>query len=292
MRIANHLGIALALFACVASGCHMFPEKHPFGQAQGHSPLKPAQPSPDSVGMEIIWARFPANDPALSDTVWREIDEAQIDPVVRRELVNNGFRAGIICGAMPEAISSVLHSGETTTESSSKDASAANGVELLTDPVVHGRKCRLRRNQRTEIQASELYPSMPLLLSGDSGLGGRPYSQAQAVYALRVDPRPDRSVAVSLTPEIHHGSPRTKFVGDEAMLRLETQREREVFEKLRVSVKLAPGDSLVLMSLPDAGSRLGHFFHNVESSDGTQQKLILIRLADVPPSDSYAENAK
>jgi hypothetical protein len=46
------------------------------------------------------------------------------------------------------------------------------------------------------------------------------------------------------------------------------------------------------MSLPDAGSRLGHFFHTVESSDGTQQKLILIRLADVPPSDSFADTAK
>lgn len=242
--------------------------------------------------MEIIWARFSVNDPVLGDAVWRDIDEAQIDPAVRRELVNNGFRAGVISGSMPDAITSVLHQRESSAEPTQKDAGKSPNGELLNDPVVHGRKCRVRRNQRSEIQASEVYPSMPLLLSGDSGLGGRPYSQAQAVYALRVDPRPDRSVTVWLTPEIHYGAPRTKFVNEEAALRVETQREREVFEKLRLSVKLAPGDSLVLMSLPNAGSRLGHYFHTVESSDGTQQKLILIRLADVPPSDSFADNEK
>ena len=45
------------------------------------------------------------------------------------------------------------------------------------------------------------------------------------------------------------------------------------------------------MSLPYAGSRLGHYFHTVDSSDGPQQKLILIRLAEVPPSDTFANTA-
>jgi hypothetical protein len=56
-----------------------------------------------------------------------------------------------------------------------------------------------------------------------------------------------------------------------------------------MSVRLAPGEMLVLMGLSDAGSRLGHYFHTVESSEGWQQKLILIRLAEVPPSDIFAQ---
>ena len=62
-----------------------------------------------------------------------------------------------------------------------------------------------------------------------------------------------------------------------------------MFDRLRLTVKLAPGEMLVLMSLPDAGSRLGHYFHTVDSADGPQQKLILIRLAEVPPSDTFAD---
>jgi len=105
--------IAIALVVCVAGGCRLFPDET---LATGHSPLQPAQPSPDSVAMEIIWARFPANDPVLDDAAWREIDETQIDPAVRRELLNNGLRAGVISGSVPTAIGRVLHQGDGHTE--------------------------------------------------------------------------------------------------------------------------------------------------------------------------------
>jgi hypothetical protein len=287
MRIAIHFGVALALVACLASGCQLFHGKEPFGQ--GHSPLRPAHASPDSVGMEIIWARFPAGDSVLDDAAWREIDETQIEPSVRRELVNNGLRAGVISGSIPPAIAKVLHQGETPEVAASTRSGQSSIAELLTEPAVHGRKLQLRRNQRSEIQASEIYPSLPLLVSGGTELGGQTYAQAQAVYALRVDPQPDRGATIELTPEVHYGAPQLKYTGDDSVLRMASQRNREVFDRLRLSVKLAPGEMLVLMSLPDAGSRLGHYFHTVDSADGPQQKLILIRLADVPPSDTFAD---
>ena len=88
------------------------------------------------------------------------------------------------------------------------------------------------------------------------------------------------------------GQSRLRYTGgDDGILRQATLKDREVFDRLRVAVKLAPGEMLVLMSLPDAGSRLGHYFHTVDSSDGPQQKLILIRLAEVPPSDTFANTA-
>ena len=55
-----------------------------------------------------------------------------------------------------------------------------------------------------------------------------------------------------------------------------------------MSVKLSPGDMLVLMSLPHSGSRLGDYFHTANSPNGPQQKLILIRLAEVSPSDTFS----
>lgn len=88
MKNLSQFRIAIALVVCAAGGCRLFPAQTIAG---GHSPLKAAQPSPDSVAMEIIWARFAANDPVLNDSAWREIDETQIDPSVRRELLNNGL---------------------------------------------------------------------------------------------------------------------------------------------------------------------------------------------------------
>jgi hypothetical protein len=147
----------------------------------------------------------------------------------------------------------------------------------------------VRRNQRTEIQASEEYASLPLLVSGGSELGGHTYEKAKAVYSLRVDPQPDRSAIVEVTPEIQYGEPRLRFTtGEDGILKQASLTERKVFDKLKLSVKLAPSEMLVLMSTPDAGSRLGHYFHTTNSSDGPQQKLILIRLAQVPESGTFA----
>ncbi len=265
----------------------------------GQSPLKPAAASPDSVTMEIIWARFPVNDAVLDDAAWREIDETQIDPAVRRALVNNGIRAGVISGTLPPAIDKVLHQGATSDEktavtaASSASTKKSQTADLLTEPIIHGRTRRLRRNERFEIQASEPYPSMPLLISEGAELTGHTFEQADAIYSLKVDPRPDQSATVELTPEINHGTPRLRYTGgDDGVLRQASLKEREVFDRLRMSVKLAPGEMLVLMSMPDAGSRLGHYFHTVDTADGPQQKLILIRLAEVPQSDAFADSGK
>ena len=295
MKTATHFGAALALLACLASGCQLFPRGHV--ALKGHSPLQPAQASPDSVAMNVVWARFSANDPVRDDATWREIDEAQIEPAVRRELLNNGFRAGVISGSMPPAIAKIMNQDERPATipivGDPKAPVAVQSAELLNDPVVHGRTKQISRNLRVEVQASEVYASLPLLVSGGASgeLGGRPYQQAQAIYALRVDPQPDRSTLVELMPELHHGAARLRYSGEEGIVRQVMGKDREVFDRLRVSVKLAPGEMLVLMSLPDAGSRLGHYFHTVDSSDGLQQKLILIRLAEVPPSDTFANTA-
>lgn len=295
MKFAHYFGIVVALLALVASGCQLFSGDHEALHRQ--SLLQPAPVSPDSVAMEIVWARFPANDPVLDDAAWRDIDEAQLDPTVRRELTNNGLRAGIISGSMPPAIDKVLHqkTSPAPTTADGKDGKSKSpsdqSVDLLTEPIVHGHSCRLRRNQRFEIQASEIYPSLPLLISGGAELGGRTFEQAQALYALRVDPRPDRTAMIELTPELHHGTPRLRYTGgDDGILRQASLKDREVFDRCRISARLCPGEMLVLMSLPDAGSRLGHYFHTVDSADGPQQKLILIRLAEVPPSNTFTDS--
>lgn len=285
MRTPYQFAAAMCLGMSLIGGCRLMSEQADFA---GSALLQPARPSPDSVKMEIIWARFPAGDPELNNEAWQDIDEAQLDPAVHRELVNNGFRAGIINGKLPDAISRALNQGKSPPEEGSK-AITGETNQLLADPIVRGRVRQMPRNQRCEISASEVYASLPLLVSDESELGGRTIQQAQAIYAMRVDPQPDRTTLVELTPELHYGAPHMRFTGsDEGVLYQAPMRDREVYEKMRLKMKLAPGDMLVIMSLPDAGSRLGHYFHTADSTEGPQQKLILIRLAEVPQSDTFA----
>jgi hypothetical protein len=278
-----------------AAGCHAFIEGA-IG-AKGRSPLEPSAPSLDSVALEIIWARFPQNDPALNDSVWAQIDETQLPTAVRRELVNNGFRAGVLSGAPPAAIAHAINlKNEKPKDGPNMSADEAHVTpasddatqDLLAEPTMKHRLLQLRRGRRAEIEASEVLDSVPLLVNSGRELGGRTYRDAQAIYALHVDPQPDQTVNIELTPELHHGQSRVRWTGGEdGILRQAPSRDREVFEAMRMNVRLAPGEMLVLMSLPDAGSQLGHYFHTVDTADGPQQKLVLIRLAQVPRSDTF-----
>jgi hypothetical protein len=283
MRTPLYLGAALAVCLSLITGCRLF--RDDTAVIQNHSPLRSARSSPDSVKIEVIWARIPAGEQSPTDEDWTEIDETRIAPEIRRELANNGLRAGVISGKLPEAIAQALNHGKGDAHSAIVNGES---TELTADAAVHGRVRQLKRHQRMEIQASQVFASLPLLVSNGRELGGRRYEQAQAIYSLEVDPHPDSTTLVELTPELHYGTPRMQWTGgDGGVLHQAPMREREVFDRLRVSVPLAPGDMLVLMSLPTSSSRLGQYFHTADSGDGPQQKLILIRVADVPASNAF-----
>jgi hypothetical protein len=268
------------------SGCRLMNEE---AMVQGQSPLRPANPSPDSVMLEVIWVRFPADDPELNDQMWSEIDETQIEPSAHLALARNGFRVGVIAGTPPDAISRALGGDayRAMQEPTVADG-AVDAADLMTEPKVQGRLMQVRRDRRAEIQASDVIESVPLLVSRGRELGGRTYRDAQAIYGLKVDPQPDQTVLVELTPELHYGKPRVRWTsGDEGFLRQLPMRDREVFDTMRMNVRLAPGEMLVLMSTPDSASRLGHYFHTAEGTRGHQQKLVLVRLAQVPKSDAF-----
>jgi hypothetical protein len=291
MRLFRYM---LLLHLCAVAGCRLFDEQ---ASLQGRAVLPPPRQSPESVAIEMMWVRLPAGDPLVNEAAWQEIDETPIEPAVRAELASNGFRAGVIRGALPDALARALDGhGPATGDGSGGSAAAAtdangsdNAVDLLHEPIVRGHLKQLRRHERWEIQASEVYPSLPLLTTSGRELGGRIYSDGQAMYALRVDPQPDRTVLAELTPELHYGPSRLRFTGgEEGVLRSLPMRDSEVFDRMRMNVRLAPGEILVLMNLPNAGSRLGEYFHTVKAPQGRQQKLILLRLVQVPASDTFA----
>lgn len=286
MQTALRLCALALLFAAV--GCRMFNDD---AVVQRQSPLRPITPSPDSVALEIVWARFPLDDPELNGSTWNEIDETQIAPAVYRELTRNGFRAGVIAGTPPDAIARALNLAAADPYDKPPEGDPMlQTVDLTVEAKIQRRILQLRRGKRAEIQASEMLEAIPLLVSRGEELGGRTYREAQAVYGLEVDPQSDLTCVVELTPELQWGQPRIRWTGgDEGILRQMPMREREVFESLRTSVRLAPGEMIVLMSLPDSASRLGHYFHTAESASGRQQKLVVIRLAQVPASDTFAD---
>ena len=73
-------------------------------------------------------------------------------------------------------------------------------------------------------------------------------------------PQPDGRVRLELVPELHHGQPRQRWIGEQGVLRLDASRPKRTFDDLALSAELAPGAMLVLSSLPNRPGSLGHHF--------------------------------
>jgi hypothetical protein len=102
---------------------------------------------------------------------------------------------------------------------------------------------------------------------------------------------PDGGVHVRLTPEIRYGEARQQWTGQDGMFRLEMTRAHETYDELHALATLTPGQMLVVGCLADRPGSLGYQFFTDQLTGKTEQKLVLIRLAQVPPSELYLEDA-
>ncbi len=243
---------------------------------EGRSPLAPARMSPDSCVLEICLVRFPLGDPQINGELWSEVDEQQFPAELRERLARNGFRVGLLDGRMPAVLAELLKlDGDPPP---ADEVCQIDLAELASGLPPVRRHLEIRAGRRQEIVASGVYERLPVLIWEAGGLGGETYTQAQAVLGVRTFPEGDGRVRVELVPELQHGPPRQRYVGQQEMWRLEVGKERRVFDKLGFSATLSPGAMLVVSSLPNRPGSLGHHF--LTEDDGqAEQKLLLVRLA-------------
>ncbi len=267
------LGILLGIVSL--SGCTTVVAKSP----RKNTLLRPAQMSPDAVGLEIFFARFPLGDPEANEKLWKELDEQGLPASLRRELFKNGFRVGLVGTPVPVSLARLLSMSE---EGNPSEKEGVNRVQMdaqQVEPWISCRRLSLRPGCRSEVVASGLYEEMTVLRPEAVGLAGQTFRKAQGVFALYVQPLRDGRVQVELIPEVHYGDPAQRWVGDQGMFRLEIRREKQAFPELAVRSILAPGEMLLLSCLPDREGSLGYYYFTQTHSGDPQQKLLLVRVA-------------
>ena len=267
----------------LAVGCKLWSDKG----TPGKSPLRPATAAPDSVALEIFFARFPHGDAELNGPTWNEIDEMQLPGPLRRDLRRNGFRVGLVGGTMPDAIARLLKLEDRPPA----DDSLWQKVDVEHEPTVTRKITQIRSGRHGQIVTSRIYSRLPLLRYEDGQVRGRDLAQAQCLLAVTPTIEGDGRVRLELLPEVHHGLMRQSWSYQNGILRPEITRPKEVLDRLRITTTLAPGQMLVLTSLPDRPGSLGHYFFTDESSRGQEQKMLIVRLPQVPPSDLFPVEA-
>jgi hypothetical protein len=264
--------IWMLLVAACAGGCS-FIDRH--AAAASKSPLERANPSPDSVTLEIFSARGPLGNEAFNKRLWDEIDEQRIPAEIRIKLAESGFRAGIIGGHVPDDLAKLL----TLTDKPVVKSEEPTPIDLEEEPSVTMRLLQARAGKRNEVICSSQYAELPLLERHGEHLTGHTYLQADGRFALKSFVDTPNRVQLELVPEVHHGEQQARFVGGDGIMRLEPGKPREVFDDLRIRVTLSPGEMLLISSLPDRPGSVGHYFFTQPTSERTTQKLLVIRVA-------------
>jgi len=254
--------------------------------------LRPVKTAPDSVTLEIFQVRIPANDDALTEAIWSHVDEQRLGVALRRNLVKDGFRAGVLSGALPDGLARHLNLQSEMPEASSEQLI----TDQSADPRVLRRVIQLNRHEAATVQASEFQPKLFVMTEGDEGLKAHNYEQVQAVYSLRAEPVAGQRVSIRLTPELQHGEMRNRYSGSaRGIFLVMPSREREIFDQLEIGTELAAGELLVVSCLSAVPSSLGQAFHaidprgTIDRGGPAEHKLLLMRLLQVPGSEILAD---
>ena len=247
--------------------------------------LESATPTADSLSLEIIWIRHPVGDESFEKQVWSAVDEQRFDVATRRHLSRNGFRVGVIGGHVPRPVAAAI----------ANVADEARPAVAL--DVVPGRARRrvvqLGRSEFCEVQASQTFDELSWLKVDVDGVRGDSLIDAQCVYRTRLIPQRGRMAQVELTPEIQFGPPIRKFSSmNEGIYQIVPTRERKAFDDLRIEASMSAGEMLFIAHVPEMAGSLGHWFHTAEEADARVQKLVVVRLAQVPASDLFQDVAE
>jgi hypothetical protein len=271
--------------ACALAGCHAAFTAPP--EAALDKLLRPVTTSPESVRLEVFEARIPLDQDQQVESLWNQVDELCLDADLRRRMLANGLRAGVVGGALPDELSKLL--GLTA------DASEARENEVVTAasavPRVTQRVMQLNRRDSKIIQVCDLREEAQILFNENDRVGGRTYRQVEGRYELRAESLRGQRVSVRLVPELHHGELRNRFSGDsdQGQFLITPSREREAFEQLAMAAELLPGEMLVVGCLPQAESSLGGVLHMASANGRTERKFLMVRLLETPPSEILAK---
>ncbi|MDR3623375.1 MAG: hypothetical protein P4L85_28845 [Paludisphaera borealis] len=214
--------------------------------------------------LRVVILNRPFRDPVINEVVWKAADEQAIAPEERLALQANGLRIGRITGDLPSELEAVIH------------APPPNKV----DPAIF----QIDEEQPANIIVCDTVDQVSLLLNRDHHAFGKDYKTASGYF--RVTPRhhESNSVAMRITPEIHHGPIQQTFQPLQATpyspqdFKIANGQQEETLRDLAANLVLEAGQVAVLGCIPEQERSLGSFLFTLSDphNDERRQRLVLV----------------
>jgi len=234
--------------------------------------LPPLKVGNNSQAFELYFVRLPFGQEGLETDIWNEVDEQQLPLAQRRVWEANGIRIGFVGGQLPP------HLGQLIQPKPSGENSAAPALSDDPRPNVTRRLIHTRSGNRNEIVLMGQATTVSLLMCDEGHVTGKNFDNAQGQFAFKSTPAADGRAKLEFVPELQYGEARTRYTGEDGMMRLDTSRPKQVFEKLTIESALAEGQLLVFGNLVGRGSTLGHYLFTEERDGKRERKLLLVRM--------------
>jgi len=242
--------------------------------------------SPDSVVVETVIIRFPKEQSEALDNLWSTVDESVFEVELRRKLIENGMRGGILIGELPLGVRTRMEQLANNSRTDPlEQANLAADVKSATNRL----QCRAGRRKEVHVRREVSQP-LVVLTSEEGRVEGANYEQPAMLFDLRSIPHGDGQATLRLMPEIQHGEERKAFVRSDFGLRPEMSRDRKTWDELAMSVKLRPGQMIALSCNGEPkSSNLGKAFFVTHTAEQTDERvLLLIKLAETQLDELFA----
>ena len=236
--------------------------------------------SPDSVVIEIAVLELASGEEPAAEQLWQGVDEQRLSVELRKRLSRQGLRCGVIGAHVPNWIRHRL-------QQQCKHLRLDEGRGTATpDDIAVQRRLQCRAGQKRYVPVARVCDQ--LTLEPPSSFSGerQPYANCQCQLAVTVSPLGDGRVQVKLTPEIHHGQQRQRWVGQRGLFHAEIAQDHAEFKDLSIETTLTPGQTLVIAASSVTGC-LGQAFCDGLTGDNAPGKLVLLRLAQTQLDDLF-----
>jgi hypothetical protein len=273
----------LAIFSVLLSitGCAPIPAFPLSSPVKNSNPFASAKLPSDAVVLDLAFAAIKEADDKTYAAIWNAADEQSLASELRRNLATNGLRVGIYGQNLPTQLVALLDAKPNLLET----ISSGDSGELDLDGG--RRRLPMRAGHRSLINVSQMFPSLPVLISDDGQVRGQQLLEARCTLSLKSYPLGDGRVKLVLTPEIEHGQPKTRWMGSEGMMIQQTARDRLTLDRLQWEVVLRPGESMVVGATPEHKG-LGEYFFTQSTGGTFHNRLLLMRFSQTQFDDLFA----
>lgn len=243
--------------------------------------LTTPQMSPDAVVFETAIINVDGEPTAEERAFWRSADELRVPTVARRALAEAGIRCGVIGSHLPDWAKNRL-----AEQQKKVDLEEENGTAVLSN-IPTQQRLQCRSHQTRVIPLSEAVDRLRVSATTE-GEDAVTYEHAQCGMSLSCEALGDGRVQVALTPQILHGPPRQRWVGENGDFRIDAGSDCEKFSEQVIALELSPGQTAVVSSVLPAKS-LGAALFGPSSPEASQRKILLVRLAQTQFDDLFSQ---